>query len=289
MLKTTAITTFAVALVAVMIMNSAALAGLPPNGVQAASLKTWLDASDINGDGVADVGRVQGDPSGNWADKSGLTYGANTIGDDPTYLAAGAGGTGELFPAVRFTPGSDRLIFNSPDFGNSMAGFDATVIMLINRRTHDHMFGGDTNTFAWRFDSDNNHSAFSQSGIASNGSADQSSTGTWQVLGGRMTSAGSHYYFGTTPDSGNGSNTLPGNFTGWQGGNMWLGGRNNTHMIDADLAQLAVWNTELTEAEYLEVADYMLNLAVPEPSSFGLLALGLVGLLGGGWRRRRQK
>jgi len=63
------------------------------------------------------------------------------------------------------------------------------------------------------------------------------------------------------------------------------------HYLNGDIAELLVYNEVLTIDEINEVGFYLgdkysiSNTFVPEPSTFALAALGLLGLLG--WRRRR--
>jgi len=108
---------------------------------------------------------------------------------------------------------------------------------------------------------------------------------------GSSSASGVQIYVDGNPDAGQtiGKNTLTGSIKNTTT-EFNIGSRQNgaAHNYTGDIDDVAVFDTALNASDISSIAQIGVAAWVPEPTSFVLSALGLLGLLSWGWRRRTK-
>ena len=253
------------------------------------NLQLWLDASDPDGDdtvgGSLDPGATG---TATWVDKSGGGRDAlqTTVASQPT-LTTGAGGINNI-PVVHFD-GVDDYLANTIDSLNS---YQAKTVFVVYRVTNaqtselgqlwgqyngvGHVAADGRNTGLWSFDGNASATAhYSVNGdtLIAGGGGD--STQPWV--------RNEAQFVTTVFDS-----TL--SLTEHYLGSLLPTFSITSHAYGGDIAEIVVYSDSLSATEIADVQTYLGDKwgIVPEPSTLLLAAIGLLGLVGFAWRRRRD-
>ncbi len=229
--------------------------GAGPGGFEpadgASDLALWLDAGDLDADGVPD-GLVSGATVTSWADRSGYGRDANGVMGTPFYVASSVAANGR--PAVGFSSagGTDQL-FTSYNFDSLGADYSVFAVSrytggdnerVVTSKTRNWLFGhhggGDERWYAegWIHQTGNGntdlHVYTGIIGPSVNGNAGDPGADFWKD-GDQLT------------DNDQGSNN-----TAYKPGGLalgaWTGGGESSN---AEVAEVVIFNRALSEAERL--------------------------------------
>jgi len=287
---------------AVLVIFGAVLPSIVSAGLIAPSgLAVWLDAQDVDGDGIASNNPANGTAVGTWVDKAslqGTQSAVQTTGtSQPLYYSDVLNGQA----AIRFD-GSDYLAAPDVALGpfTYFTVFKATTqsSMIYERSTNADVTGNGEFLYT-----DINMSFETMRDAVKSGKNVSSSWG-----------ATSPNQFLLVENSFNGTNASNLLFVGGaQVGvdvvaqdpglgvitdTLYVGQRAGTAGegwgLNGDLAEMLVFNRVLTDAERNTVGSYLTEkyglttaYTIPEPGTLVLSVMGLIGLLAYAWRKRR--
>ncbi|HEX7260593.1 MAG TPA: autotransporter-associated beta strand repeat-containing protein, partial [Luteolibacter sp.] len=212
-------------------------------------MKVWLDAGDINGDGNYGNNPATGTGVATWTNKGTLGAAGNfaevQTGGSPTLTASNA--SFNTKPTVTFSAAGKQLA-NTTNFTNTVSvvyvgKIGATKQRLVSGNTVNWILGywnGNMNTNYWNG--------------GSLGSAADTNPHIW--INGATAGAnplGYRFDAGGETALGNGSNTGP------TGGLMLGGGWSGAEKSDGDIAELFVFDHQLTTTERQQLEGYLYN------------------------------
>jgi autotransporter-associated beta strand protein len=229
----------------------------PTNFPGLSGLTVWLDAADPNGNGSAPA---NGAPISNWVNKGSLGSAANfTVagtGSAPVYTASAAAFNNK--PTVTFSASGQQLA-NTYNFGNTL------TVVYVGRigATKQRLVSGGSVNWILGYWSGNMNVNYWNGGFIGSYSAADTNPHVW--IGGATSLAVNCYRFDTVGE------VLTGSGTGSSGptAGLTLGGAWGTsEKSDGDIAELFVFNHELTATERRQVEGYLYNkwFGSPYPS-----------------------
>ena len=244
-------------------------------------MRVWLDAADPEGDGDTTI-PTNGAGVSTWKNKGtmGATadFTASTSGSNaPTYTSAVAAFNNK--PTITFNAATGKMLANTVNYGNSVSvvyvgRIGATKARLVSGGTQNWILGyhgGNMNTNYWGSASTGSGAADTNPHIWISGATSGSN-----ILGYRFDGAGE-----TSLPTGTGS-TAP--TAGLTLGGGWNVATTPTEKSDGDIAELFVFDHQLTTTERAQLEGYLYNkyFGTQYPSAItSLNAASPVGVAGG--------
>ena len=318
MLKSTLSVLGAAAMCGVFVVSSDATAQVVTNG-----LVLQLDANDIDGDGTSEGAGEGGVVAGlvnTWMDASGNgnAIDNSVSGSSPSFVAGGING----LPVVRFNGTSNYLTRNDA-LGFSGSPAVTTFIVASDTAasggTEDRLltFGADaigeasgdqvygfSNDSSWRYNAGNR--VFANDPIIDG--TGEAHLGIWRGEAGDLHGDREFFLDGLTAaletgatNAGSASNLLD---EALAVGASWFNNNGDINapaeFLDADIAEILVYDRALTDEELNQVGFYLQDKwgidaqftappAVPEPASVAIWSMLGLGLVGFGYYRARRK
>jgi len=262
-------------------------------------LAVWLDAQDVDGDGIASNNPTNGTAVGTWVDKASLQGAQNAVQTtetkQPLYYSNVLNGQA----AIRFD-GSDYLAAPSVALGafTYFAVFKATTPCLIYERGPN---AANNNGEYLNTDVDESVSIYrNASRSGKNATSGWGNTSTFLLTENSFNGTNASNVLFVNGDQVALSNPTYAPLSENPGTDvitdtLYVGDRSNsTYGLNGDFAELLVFNRVLTDAERNTVGSYLADkyglttaYTIPEPGTLVLTSIGLIGLLAYAWRKRR--
>ncbi|HUT08971.1 MAG TPA: LamG-like jellyroll fold domain-containing protein, partial [Thermoguttaceae bacterium] len=219
------------------INGTVTVSGPPPLPTE--GLQLWLDAGEISG--LSD-----GDTVTQWLDRSGLDHHADNLGrGDPKYVASGLNG----MPVVSFT---DDQLFTTYNF-DALSEYSIFTVARYTGGDSERIISSKDHNWLFGFHGNGDEKWHAEAWIQQTGTANTD----WHLHAGTMT--GDADPMAAFWKDGNllTENNTNSNNTNYKPGRLSLGGYNTTEFSNAEVAEVLIYDSVLSDDDLNTLGDYL--------------------------------